>query len=77
MKGFFFSVLIYSLLPYNAISVFGQRQDFGNASELVFSSIIYRHGERNPENMCPNDQYKDPSHWMEGLGSLTDAGKVQ
>ncbi|XP_014279965.1 prostatic acid phosphatase isoform X2 [Halyomorpha halys] len=46
-------------------------------NELVFSSIVYRHGERNPDSFYTNDPYKNLSFWPAGLGSLTDKGKFQ
>lgn len=51
-----------------------QQQDDG---ELVFTSILYRHGERTPEVPYTNDPYKNDSYWPIGWGQLTNNGKRQ
>ncbi|KAK7084499.1 hypothetical protein SK128_021475, partial [Halocaridina rubra] len=36
---------------------------------------MYRHGDRAPITLYPNDPYQDPSTWPNGLGQLTKRGK--
>ncbi len=31
--------------------------------DLKFVMVLYRHGDRTPIDMYPNDPYKDPSNW--------------
>ncbi len=31
--------------------------------DLKFVVVLYRHGDRTPIDMYPNDPYKDPSNW--------------
>ncbi|KAI5713220.1 hypothetical protein M8J76_003193 [Diaphorina citri] len=45
--------------------------------ELVFVSLLYRHGDRTPINFYPNDPYKNASYWPVGPGQLTNVGKLQ
>ncbi|XP_063704705.1 prostatic acid phosphatase [Culicoides brevitarsis] len=45
--------------------------------KLVFSHIIYRHGDRTPIEPYPNDPYRDASEWPTGWGQLTNLGKQQ
>ncbi|XP_066905315.1 uncharacterized protein [Halyomorpha halys] len=77
MKDFSASAFVYSILFFNVGGVLSQRNDLRNDTELVFTSIVYRHGERNPNSVCPNDIHRDLSYWPEGLGMLTDRGKYQ
>uniref|UniRef100_A0A8D8T9D9 acid phosphatase n=2 Tax=Cacopsylla melanoneura TaxID=428564 RepID=A0A8D8T9D9_9HEMI len=44
---------------------------------LVFVSIIFRHGDRTPISHYPNDPYKNASYWPVGPGQLTNVGKLQ
>jgi len=48
-------------------------QEYG---ELVFVSLLYRHGDRSIiESSYPNDPYKNESYWPMGFGQLTNQGK--
>ncbi len=38
-------------------------QGDGSDLEVDFVTVIYRHGDRTPIDVYPNDPYKDPSHW--------------
>lgn len=40
-------------------------------SHQTFTLQIYRHGDRNPVQMYPGDQY-DISYWPEGWGQLNN-----
>lgn len=45
--------------------------------ELVFVSIIYRHGDRTPIDFFPTDPYQNASYWPASPGQLTNTGKLQ
>lgn len=45
--------------------------------EVVFTHILFRHGERMPLEFYPNDPYKDPAHWPLPPGQLTTEGRLQ
>ncbi|CAH1398942.1 unnamed protein product [Nezara viridula] len=77
MKDFIGCALVCSILLFNCGNVLGQSQNLHNDTEIVFASIVFRHGERNPNSVCPNDQHKELRYWPEGLGMLTDRGKLQ
>ncbi|XP_054166679.1 lysosomal acid phosphatase-like [Oppia nitens] len=42
---------------------------------LKLVQIVQRHGDRTPTNFYPNDPYKNPSIWPDGIGELTRNGK--
>lgn len=35
----------------------------GDDLEVVFATVIYRHGDRTPVDTYPTDPYKDRSNW--------------
>ncbi|XP_050526684.1 prostatic acid phosphatase-like isoform X2 [Daktulosphaira vitifoliae] len=44
--------------------------------ELIFASIIYRHGDRSINHESyPTDPYRNASYWSVGYGQLTNKGK--
>lgn len=45
--------------------------------ELIFSHILYRHGDRTPVLTYPTDPYSAASNWPMPLGVLTNTGKQQ
>ncbi|CAH1732158.1 prostatic acid phosphatase isoform X1 [Aphis gossypii] len=48
-------------------------QEYG---ELVFSSLLYRHGDRAITDLpYPKDPYRNTSYWPMGFGQLTNQGK--
>lgn len=49
-----------------------------DGGELLFATILYRHGDRTPIEPYPSDPYKSPSFWNHtGWGELTNEGKRQ
>ncbi|XP_059491022.1 uncharacterized protein LOC132205771 [Neocloeon triangulifer] len=44
-------------------------------STLIFASVIFRHGDRNPTNPYKTDPYADGSDYVGGWGALTTKGK--
>ncbi|KFM66683.1 Lysosomal acid phosphatase, partial [Stegodyphus mimosarum] len=44
--------------------------------ELILLQMIFRHGHRAPFNLYPNDNHPE-SFWKEGLGMLTQLGRLQ
>lgn len=45
--------------------------------EVIFTHVLFRHGERMPLEFYTNDPYKDPSQWPLPPGQLTTAGRLQ
>ncbi|XP_058801268.1 venom acid phosphatase Acph-1-like [Phymastichus coffea] len=50
-------------------------------AELKLLNVIFRHGDRAPDNngleLYPRDPYVNNSFWPEGLGGLTNSGKLR
>ncbi|KHN85303.1 Lysosomal acid phosphatase [Toxocara canis] len=46
------------------------------ARQLVFLQAVWRHGDRNPKGICPNDNNTE-STWRKGFGQLTPLGMEQ
>ncbi|XP_054164700.1 prostatic acid phosphatase-like [Oppia nitens] len=46
-------------------------------STLKLLQIVHRHGDRAPISFPPNDPYKDPKYWKEGIGHLNTKGKYR
>ncbi|XP_019872643.1 prostatic acid phosphatase [Aethina tumida] len=45
--------------------------------ELISVTVIYRHGDRTPTSFYQNDPYSNLTYWPEGLGQLTNEGKLR
>uniref|UniRef100_A0A0A9YKS5 acid phosphatase n=1 Tax=Lygus hesperus TaxID=30085 RepID=A0A0A9YKS5_LYGHE len=41
---------------------------------VIYVNMMYRHGERNPDDTPPKDSYGDVKYWPGGFGSLTAKG---
>ncbi|XP_055485789.1 prostatic acid phosphatase isoform X1 [Psammomys obesus] len=48
----------------------------GQAKELKFVTLLFRHGDRSPISTFPNDPIKESS-WPQGYGQLTQRGMEQ
>lgn len=48
-----------------------------SSGELIFSHVLYRHGDRTPVMAYPTDPYSDISNWQVPWGALTNIGKQQ
>ena len=46
------------------------------ASEVVFATLVHRHGDRSPVSFLPTDAANN-GHWLEGPGQLTPIGMQQ
>lgn len=44
----------------------------GDSGDLIFASVLYRHGDRNPVTTYPTDPYASPSFWDTDWGQLTN-----
>lgn len=44
----------------------------GDSGNLIFASVIYRHGDRTPLATYPTDPYANPAFWDDGWGQLTN-----
>nr|CAD7443696.1 unnamed protein product [Timema bartmani] len=72
------SVLVVALLlingPVRSLSV-DSADDLGT---IIFSSVLFRHGDRAPTESYPNDPYKDEAkYWPRGFGQLSYIGEEQ
>lgn len=50
---------------------------FKSETELIFTSILFRHGQRNPNAFYPQDPYRNISYWPDGIRMLTKKGKLE
>lgn len=48
--------------------------DLAFGRELVFSNVVWRHGDRSYIQTYPTDPYKDSHIWKNGYGELTNIG---
>ncbi|XP_063241774.1 prostatic acid phosphatase-like [Bacillus rossius redtenbacheri] len=49
-----------------------------NLGTIIFSSVLYRHGDRSPTRSYPNDPYNDVArYWPRGYGQLSEIGEEQ
>ncbi|XP_019872644.1 prostatic acid phosphatase [Aethina tumida] len=48
-----------------------------DCQELVSVAVIYRHGDRTPLSFYENDPYSNLTYWPEGVGQLTNEGKLR
>ncbi|XP_005180743.1 venom acid phosphatase Acph-1 [Musca domestica] len=59
-----------------AYFVFGDNNDERGLRNLRMISILFRHGEKNPSELYPNDPHVT-HEWPGGLGALTQKGSLQ
>uniref|UniRef100_A0A034VI38 acid phosphatase n=1 Tax=Bactrocera dorsalis TaxID=27457 RepID=A0A034VI38_BACDO len=45
--------------------------------KLIFSHVLFRHGDRTPIEPYPTDPWKNREYWPVGWGELTNTGKNQ
>ncbi|XP_014092609.2 prostatic acid phosphatase isoform X2 [Bactrocera oleae] len=45
--------------------------------KLIFSHVLFRHGDRTPIEPYPTDPWKNREYWPVGWGELTNTGKYQ
>lgn len=69
-----------TLLPYTVFLLLGVTANVVYATpvdprgDLIFSHVLYRHGDRTPSEPYPTDPYADPSNWPVPFGALTVLG---
>ncbi len=51
------------LILLGAVLANGNDSDNDKEGQLEFVMVLYRHGDRTPIDVYPNDPYKDPSNW--------------
>lgn len=71
MSSFLFALLALSV----AATVYATPVNI--RGELIFSHILYRHGDRAPTMAYPTDPYSDSSNWAVPWGELTTRGMQQ
>ncbi len=47
----------------SSFSASTEEDDPDDGSELKFVVLLFRHGDRTPIELAPNDPYRDPSNW--------------
>lgn len=67
-SGHIVCLLVCATLASVAVSV--------AASEVVFVTLVHRHGDRSPVSFLPTDGANN-AHWLEGPGQLTPIGMQQ
>ncbi|XP_046672861.1 prostatic acid phosphatase-like [Homalodisca vitripennis] len=60
-----------------AMAVSSNPDTHSNLGQVVFSHILFRHGDRMPLEFYPTDPYQDASNWPNKIAQLTDVGRVQ
>ncbi|XP_014279966.1 prostatic acid phosphatase [Halyomorpha halys] len=74
----YMAILFWLFLICNLGHVLSRQTDFPNTeNQLIFTSILFRHGQRNPNGFYTRDPYKNMSYWPDGLGMLTKTGKLR
>lgn len=69
----FFSIFCLLIIKFVYIGC----DEIKGSSRLIFSHVIYRHGDRTPIDPYPNDPWGDLKYWPTGWGQLTNIGKRQ
>lgn len=64
LKNIVCILLFVIILPFN-------KCDDVNG-KLIFSHVIFRHGDRTPQKPYPNDPWGDLKYWPTGWGQLTN-----
>lgn len=69
----FVHILTPIFLFFHAVYSFDQyKEEFGT---VIFANVLFRHGDRTPIKLYPNDPYRNDSYWPIGYGQLTNLGK--
>ncbi|XP_043464721.1 prostatic acid phosphatase-like [Leptopilina heterotoma] len=73
-SGLFFSIVVGIALFQNSSANYLTADDLGT---VIFSSLLFRHGDRTPVDPYPNDPYRNESSWPVPFGQLTNLGRHQ
>ncbi|XP_011503445.1 PREDICTED: prostatic acid phosphatase-like isoform X2 [Ceratosolen solmsi marchali] len=65
---------ILGILLFNLAGFYSYEEDLGR---IIFTNILFRHGDRTPIKAYPNDPYRNESSWPVPFGQLTNLGKHQ
>uniref|UniRef100_A0A1B6KMW6 acid phosphatase n=1 Tax=Graphocephala atropunctata TaxID=36148 RepID=A0A1B6KMW6_9HEMI len=67
--------LVFSLT--SALVISAVPDSYSDLGQLLFSHVLFRHGDRMPLEFYPSDPYQDVSNWPNKIAQLTDVGKGQ
>lgn len=68
MKTLTLAIFLFSVITSNA-------DQTPEGDRLVRLAVVFRHGDRTPDDPYPTGPYADQSNWPDGIGHLTIRGK--
>ncbi|XP_055315614.1 lysosomal acid phosphatase [Sitodiplosis mosellana] len=64
-------------IVFLAYYAFSENHIDSSESTVIFATVVFRHGERSPTGLYPNDPHHDDFKWIGGFGALTLRGALQ
>ncbi|XP_043491248.1 prostatic acid phosphatase-like [Polistes fuscatus] len=66
-----------SLIVFTNLAILCFANNSVDLGTVIFANVLYRHGDRTPIELYPNDPYQNESLWPVPFGQLTNLGKNQ
>ncbi|KAK0182663.1 hypothetical protein PV327_000776 [Microctonus hyperodae] len=73
----FVMTLVFKIVEFADINTNTGAIELSQSYEVVFISVVFRHGDRTPDKLYPNDPNKIDDFYPTGLGELTPTGKAR
>ena len=64
------------LLVFVICEMHSEKRQTLEKSDLIYSHVLFRHGDRNIIDPYPKDPWRDQKYWPTGWGQLTNVSNI-